>query len=95
MTAYKVLVSHRDLRMKTVVHLEPTQQVQYLVEAGYLKKIEEVNEVEGTGSRDVGVDHPVRDLPRKRRGARKTEVVDEPDRAVSDAGPADSEEQGA
>lgn len=101
MSAYRVLVSHRDLKMKTVVHLEPTVQVQYLVDAGYLKLIEETRDVAGTGvheppadrgKSDVGAADPVSDLPvRRSRKAKSPEMTDEPDRAVPDGGPADSQ----
>lgn len=92
MTAYRVLVSHRDLKMKTVVHLEPTTQVQYLVDAGYLKPIEEVQHVEGTGVTElrggnVDSDHDSVDLPRRRRKAVKPEVSDVEGGPVSDGDP--------
>jgi len=100
MAAYRVLVSHRDLKMKTVVHLEPTVQVQYLVDAGYLKAMEEVQHVAGTGVHEpaadghgdaVGVSVAVSDVPvRRGRKVKSAEVVDEPDRVVPDSGPENS-----
>lgn len=86
MTAYRVLVAHRDLKLKSVVHLEDTEQVRFLVEAGYLKPFDTPAEVAGTAPVFVTVDEtPV--LPRKGRPRRKPEVIEDVEgEAGSDGG---------
>jgi hypothetical protein len=81
MTAYKVLVAHRDLKMKSVIELEPTDQVRFLVEAGYLKPLEGPVEVAGTA---VPEEVPV---PRRARPRRKPEVSDVEGGTEPDSGP--------
>jgi hypothetical protein len=83
MTAYRVLVAHRDLKMKSVIELEPTEQVRFLVEAGYLREMDGPTEVAGTGFLEPPVEPP------KRRGRprRKPEVSDVEGGTEPDSGP--------
>lgn len=80
MTAYRVLVAHRDLKMKSVVELEPSEQVRFLVAAGYLKPIEIIAEVAGT-------EVPEPEPKRRGRPRRKPEVSDVEGESESDSGP--------
>lgn len=82
MTAYRVLVAHRDLKMKSVVELEPTEQVRFLVEAGYLREMDGPTEVAGTGFPE-----PVEPPKRRGRPRRKPEVSDVEGEPESDSGP--------
>ena len=97
MSVYRVLVSFNAERVGDIVRDVDFWDVDRFVRAGYLKKIEEVQHVAGTGPEpgDVDTDLPVPGLPRKRRKTVKPEVTDVAGSAVPDAGPADGEEQGA
>lgn len=89
MVAYRVLVSHRDLKMKTVVHFEPDEQVRYLVDAGYLRPIEEVTEVAGTAVLPELPDPVLGVGPRRVR--KKAEVNDGESGPVPGGDPEDGE----
>ena len=96
MSVYRVIVSFNAYRKGDVASGTELWDADKFVRAGYLKLIEEVSEVDGTVVSPGGTGGD--DVPQPRRRGRKakaTEVTDEPDRAVSDAGPADREEQGA
>lgn len=74
MRPYRVLVAHRDLRLKQVALFEPSEQVRFLVEAGYLAEMDEVADVAGTEIPGV-----VEVKPKRRKKVTDVEGGAEPD----------------
>lgn len=99
MPSYKVLVSHNGWRSKSVVEFEASRQVDYLVEAGYLRPLE-VKTVEDLGQSVVlvpgagGDDHVPSGRKRQRKTQATPEVNDGPDSPEPGGSSPDGEEAG-